>query len=291
MRFLATFFVFIVSGLAGCVTAYTSTGTSLGSSLYSLSECTRLESVEVYPQTLDLTELTDVRELYKALQALAAPKDEFETTAQYEDRMTRLYQETRIGGRALIDTFMVMAPINRYFFHYDADRQIVRVEHMLGISNVPFGMQYPTGKVPAHSAYEDRFNRDIRVLDLEREVEKGESYEASNAYGRKVTVEVSSTTEYNLVMMNVNGNVNCDGQHVQFQVLPAVARDLQDNLAAVVKFDLRRPYAVESSFYVEPKIDNPREIYSTEYNIIGRALEIYLINRNTGQVLGAYLPR
>src|SRR5690606_25706889 len=87
--------------------------------------CTRLEPMESHVQSIDLSALVDIRELYEALEALGAPKDEFETTAQYEDRLRRLRQETRVGGRALTDTFMVMAPINRYYFHYDADRQTV----------------------------------------------------------------------------------------------------------------------------------------------------------------------
>jgi len=246
--------------------------------------------MESHPERLDLSSLTDVEELYEALGALAAPKDDFETTAQYEERMSRLRQETRIGGRALTDTFTVMAPISRLYFNYDADRQTVLVEHMLGTATVPFGMQYPTGDTPSHSAYEDRFDSDIYILELELDSRDGDSYEASNAYGREVTVEVSYMTKYNVVLMNVLGDFGCEGQHVRFQAPSATARDLQDNLAAVVKFDLRRPYAVESFFYVEPTIDRHKEISVTEYNVIGRALEVYLVDKTTGRVLGAYRP-
>src|SRR5690606_6553 len=98
-------------------------------------------------------------------------------------------------------------------------------------------------------------------------------------------------TSYNLVMMNVEGDINCERQHVEFQALPSAARDLQDNLAAVVRFDIRRPYAVRSTFHSEPTIDRPREIYSTDNNVIGRALEVYLVEKNTGRVIQAFRPR
>ena len=250
--------------------------------------CTQFEPIEKHPNKVDISTPVDIIELYKALQAIVAPKDEFETTAQHEERKARLWQETKIDGHALTDTFMVIAPISRDAFHYDADLQTVRIEHMLGTSNVPFGMQYPTESMPPHLVYEDPFSSDIRSLELKYESEDGRSYEASNAYGRKTTVQVAYATEYNLVLMNVRGNIQCEMQHVQFQTSPSHARNLQDNLAAVVRFDLRRPYAVKSTFHVEPKIDQPIEIFTAEHNIIGRAFEVYLVEKNTGQVIRAF---
>lgn len=252
--------------------------------------CTRLEPVTSAAQTVSVSEMMDIKVLYNALKALASPKDQFETTAQYEERLARLRSQPLEGGKSLYDTLSVLMPISNYFFKYDADKQAVRVEHMLGFDTQPFGLSYPSGAVPPHSAYEDRFGDDMRTLELARDRRSGRTYEASNAYGAKADVEVSHVTEHNLVLMNVEGNITCTGQHVEFSAPPDEARGLRDNLAAVVRFVIRRPYIVESTFHSPPRIDRPREIFSTEYNVIGRATEVLLIDNRNKRVIQAFSP-
>lgn len=208
----------------------------------------------------------DFRALYKALSI--APKGEFETTAQYDERRKRL-------------------PLGVYAFKiellgppaYDADAGRFEISILLDF------------------AYRGRERRDGALLVLAHDTESRGSYQASNAFGASVTVQASSTHEWGLL---VPGDFGITKLHVPVPVDKAPA--VKDRLAVIVVAAIGPENIPEKMTplgdaaqaeatgyrYKEAKIDSPTEVRTYQHALEAQILGLWVYDTGTGEVFGKF---
>lgn len=179
----------------------------------------------------------------------SATKDEFETSAQFQNRLTQMVE--REFPSSLIS---VAVPVPSYKISYDADRGRLAFEFMRSDYGV------------------SRSN--LAVTEVDRSSRIDGYYEAQNSYGASVEVEKRTDSEVVIAWDGLTSSVS--GTKAHLQVAADVARSLKDNAHLVIVGALVSPFLQQRYDLDLPTIDSPTRRSTTSYALTMKSKCIYL---------------
>jgi hypothetical protein len=211
----------------------------------------------------------DCRAIAKKILSLKLKKSEFETTSAYNERLNVLNAERIAGATKLSDVvgFVPSGALSTLSDKYDADRGILRVETYWGDSMQMLDSQLLTS------------------AKLEYKITSKRSYEASNAYGKKVLVNSTSYDTCGIAFSNLQyGTSTITKIDESIEMTPEEARAAKGNIAMMYVGNLSAPYWIEYHDYLKPTIDSPREAAWSGDAIVMKLVQIWLYNKDSGRV-------
>ena len=232
--------------------------------------------------------------------AVVPKKGEFESTADYEARKTAARSASFLGGSTLNDTFAISIPVSKwahqhlaYTFNPDASEGAFFV--------LPATSTGGTKGIFEKREYGAESGIDF-FTDLASKILSRSTYEGSNAYGAKVTVEKTVSVSYGLAANRIPfltfarkdyyGSDLTSASNlavIRFKMDGATASKTIPDLKSLIVFSLRDPFILEDGMYVEPKRDRPREIISSDPFLRIDVTGIVWYSQATGEVF-ARLP-
>lgn len=220
---------------------------------------------------------------------IVAPKDQFETTAQYEARKAAAVPQF---SNEPIFVRVETVGSNNDLLKYDADRGgFIIDQNALGGSHFNVS-QYDLFKTLS-SDYRDRyFGAYLKILR-----KRTGSYKASNTFGTEVEITTIDETDY--VIVGGHGRLDfgkstllagADGSATGFLPAPQnTARELSKRLRAAIMFTPMAPYyATGESNGLKPTVRNPYEEHITTKAIIGDMKCSVIYDGADNTVLWAY---
>jgi hypothetical protein len=180
----------------------------------------------------------------------APPKDEFETTADYQKRLEKLKSEAKPTRTkfALVLTEQIS--------QYDADRQVLNVRTVFN-------------------------KRDGFTTTLLKTDNRTSYYDATNAFGAVFRVSKISTQNY---WLDLKSNLADEPINTDIKVDIPTARSLKDNLRTLIYFELNEPYVKRDFVETAPTFSSPTETSSLTIRYFALPLEIWLFNQQTGEI-------
>jgi len=232
--------------------------------------------------------------------AVVSKKGEFESTADYEARKTAARSTSLLGGSTLNDTFAISIPVSKwaqkhfaYTFNPDA-------------SEGAFFVLPATSTGGTKGAFERREYGEQSGIDFFKNLANNtlskSTYEGSNAYGAKVTVEKTVSVSYGLAANRIpfltfsrEDYYESDLSNtsklavIRFKMDGATASKTIPDLRALIVFTLRDPFIIEDGMHVEPKRDSPMDIRASFQYLKADVMGIVWFSHATGEVF-ARLP-
>ena len=227
-----------------------------------------------------------------------AKKGEFESTADYNARKAAALTAKFLGDSSVEDTFAFVVPVpkgGRYRYSdglgydFNADTSEVRLfalpkeSRMNGIG----APDYQTNR---------RENKGLDQFDLDFKIDSKSTYEGSNAYGAKVTVEKTSSTRLGIAVSRIPF-LTFKREMFYSNPVPAAQFNLENAraakelpaLKALVVMRLADPYIVYDFLHSEPTRDKPNDMTSQGKYLTGNILAIIFYSGVTGEIF-ARLP-
>ncbi len=218
-------------------------------------------------------------------------KDEFETTAKFDERVNNRVN-IRLGGKltaantlvfvykpSLVHSLADIFTKNSLLTEYNADTEVLSV------------------KIPTKSFYdyEDIFAtnmRDSALFGTEVKIPTLESegfYVGENAFGVKRRIQKYRLTSFSLVIANVNDFFQAHFSStpllkMEIKLPPAQARLVKNNLAVAYITRLVSPYWGIESTELKPTIDAPTEFKIYNKFLVANLREVWLFNRIDGTI-------
>lgn len=216
------------------------------------------------PPLFDGDNLTEVVRAFDSVDALK-PKDEFETTAQYEARVEKA-RGADLGGRNIGDPLIVRLDIKKLDVAYDADAGVLNIR----------------GPSPRAWDYRERavnHRHEILVSSSRRFVR---SYEGSNAFGKQMMVAVYDRNDTSLVF---DSYVDFLFFKESLALPPERARDLKQNLRIFVVGVPASPFVLRKTDHTVPTTESPEELIINTTGVFIDFREIWLVNGRTGEIV------
>jgi hypothetical protein len=204
-------------------------------------------------------------------------KSQFETTPEYELRVSQLLNATKIGGKAVSDRFSFVHPYGRE--SYDADSEIFTLKPD---TNYEIGLGYEVPEMPNDL----RSRRDYSSIDLTRTSRTVGSRIGRTAIGIKKRITVRTYSALRLVMSNSNMNGWSNG--VRFRLIPAAARGASGRVWLAVTGRFAPPYVLNDSEIDNATLDEPEEAHSFRFYLFFVPDSIVAYNITTGEIYGAW---
>lgn len=173
----------------------------------------------------------------------ALKKGEYETTAQYDERLKSLWA-AKLGDP---ERLIVRVPINSYKITYNADTQVSTVKYMMD-GGIGFYQWMKFAK-----------------KDIDRR-----EYVGSNAFGVTANVTSLHTTEDALYFKarQLNGNRGAYfSPEWDVKLSPDQAHEFKDNGSILLLVSLTAPYVESKSRYSGATLDSPMEVATREHKI------------------------
>lgn len=232
-------------------------------------------------------------ELYKSLRkkTTALSKGEFETTAQFEDRVKIENSKPILGilnEQSLFSFKSKESNLDHLSFSYDADNQLIELA------------------IYCHTFFGEnsQIDRSKKTIELnEIRIEKNSTI-GTNAFG--VSKEINSYTDdvYSLLIDNwrnfVNGGILDDLIKIKFKVNPVIAKqikevDLHYGGNGVLGFlyigNIIKPFTYDGHYYSgAPTLSYPNRFTKNIYYINLKLNEIWIYNKITGEILTKIKP-
>ena len=199
-------------------------------------------------------------------------KDEFETTAQFENRLARIS-----GGKPCCFKMETSDPYHGIIKPYDADKGVIVIELASDYTD-PLRFDPGPGK---------RSSLRMRQTELKRK-----SYVGENSFGVKRRITRIEERVYALAVDEMYFNPDKDYHEYRFELAlsPTEAKELKNNLGILI-FCKARHYGGDTAFtlnkndYVAATINFPTEISTDIRYISVGILQVWLYNVKTGHVL------
>jgi hypothetical protein len=225
----------------------------------------------------------DFEQIYKIVSRSPNLKDksEFETTADYQRRITDLSKIALPNKSA--DSVLVFAyrptriEYSRFFTaKYDADTQNLQisitaesVRYLSKSERVEF-VEIMTG--PA---------KDAQLKSLG-------TYEGSNAYGTTRTIEKSLMSYHSVGVSNFK---SLQRLNFALSVPPSKAKEIKENLAILYVGKLVTPFFALDASSLKPTINRPRDVLIGNHILTMNLSEIWLYNGATGEIISKFKPK
>lgn len=214
----------------------------------------------------------NIQELYNELSTrdIISEKNEFETTKQFQNRLAKEKKSTIIGLLDNKSIFAFTGEDNSYNLdlNYNADLQKLKL------------------KLNLNDVYGDFYgNKSINL----KTIRSSRYYKATNGFGAKLDVEEVSITKYKLNTLNIKSFIK-EGDENSLENISLTsdkAKNFKDSNALKLLFisKLSDP-ALHSDFTrIEPTINKPTDYMYLDYYINVNLQEIWLYDKNTGNIL------
>ncbi|HKQ06642.1 MAG TPA: hypothetical protein VJ464_16025 [Blastocatellia bacterium] len=210
--------------------------------------------------------------VYLAIKALTPPRGEYEKTGEYFARLAQHAGKKQYA-------FRYDPEIDKGWVKYDADAGTLKVSgYSLGVFECEFTSHYVTMELQKLSR---TVGGSYPLLDSKDSISY---YIASNSFGRKVRVKRARRISYKIA-----DNKKLPDWHFELKVAPAEAYRLKPSLSVLFVCDLAISKIVplmtfEYIYHSEPTISEPEEYIVTERCLMVNVREIWLFNRQTGEV-------
>lgn len=212
-------------------------------------------------------------------------KSEYETTAQYQSRVSAVVGENQGPIVVRIDE------ADKLYLEYEADAGKLRVSRGL------FGSPFDAFRTFISGSYWDLLQPGIRnnvgTVLAERERVTG-SYAAQNGFGVKTTVRRITTTTTAIYdkagtwFPNIAGRPTVVGE---ISVSPLKARALKSSSIVALVAEPRPPYIVTGSRLAEsPSLDRPRRV-TENFTVLIADISCGLLVEPDGNVIGSFLAQ
>lgn len=238
-----------------------------------------------------------IAEVVDAIENLSGQeKGEFESTADFNARKASALTGKFMGDSSVEDTFAFVVRIAKgsaysdgLKYDFNADTNEVRL-FALAKSSSMNGIGAPDYQTSR------RQSNGLDQFDLDFKVNSTRTYEASNAYGAKVTVQETVST-----MLGIAANripfLTYERESYYSNPIPSVQFNMENvkaarelpALKALVVMKLTDPYVVYDFMHSKPTRDNPTELTSQGKYLTGNVLGIVFYSGLTGEVF-ARLP-
>lgn len=238
----------------------------------------------------------DPKKLYETLAEKIKEKDEFETTAAYEERIKRAATDPLFGQLVTQSAFAVSVNLGEgaksvsmsKAAKYDADKELLQVN--IFVDDGPYDASVDFADKAA-SLY----------TDVAEDKTLG-TYTGENAYGAKREIVKRERWLYNILIndakrFKIDTGDTLDSLpwliNLKF-IVPMnveIAKSAKPNLRMLVIFNLSPPYTKNETSYSEPKIDNPSEVTIHDYYVCADVKSIWLYNGITGEVYAKQYPK
>jgi protein TonB len=218
--------------------------------------------------------------VYQQLNAIALRlrKSQFETTSEYQSRITSLLDGIRIGPTKTVnDRFSFVHPYGAE--SYDADTQIFTLKPD---TNYEIGLGYDVPELPN----DIRSGRDYSSIDLTRTSRNVGSRIGRTAIGIRKRITVTTYSALRLVMPNSSMKHWSGG--LRFRVSPVGARQASGRVWLAVTGRLAPPYVLHDSDVDGATLSDPEEAHSFHFYLFFVPDSIVLYNIATGQIYGSW---
>jgi hypothetical protein len=206
----------------------------------------------------------DPESVYKALAGLQSPKGEFETTAEYQQRLTNILHHDIEPGVSLqsplpflLNQAMVgsILPVAR--LSYDADSENLKIS----ISPTPSGA--------------------MASLILGTEGSGVEHYTGQNAYGATADVSRMHAEDYGIAF---DRNTWLSRSDIKVSIPRDQARMIYPHLRLVLLCKAIPPYVTTRFEHLDPTLDSPIDAGMNENLVVVEPVELRLYDDQTGEV-------
>jgi hypothetical protein len=213
------------------------------------------------------------RGLASKLVSLKPQKGEFETTAAYNERIESLKNTPLAGSTSFGDVVGFVQGADVYSGidqSYDADRGVLKVSDNWGVSTQMVKSQLVTS------------------VRLDQKIKHTRTYTASNAYGKKVTVDSTTWDTCGVAFSNLTyySSLSSGFKRLEesIEMPPDEARSAKGNIALVFVGKLSEPFWSEFHDYSKPTIENPTEMAWTGDSVVMELIQVWIFNRQTGKI-------
>jgi hypothetical protein len=214
-------------------------------------------------------------------------KDEFETTAEYEQRIADKTKVSLGNGLTAQDSLIFVYHPGDFATYglrtqYDADKEILSVEI----------------KTRKHSAY--LLSKELVVFGTEvkpYKFEKEGTYIGQNAYGTKVNVTKYLWHNFYLGFANIEDFEGYSGNlfpRIKTELPMSVekAKQVKPNISALYITNLINPYmSIGGEDLQKPTVSKPEETKVYDLYLIGELKGIWIFDKTTGEVLSKIQPK
>lgn len=224
---------------------------------------------EKLPDTFEL-ETIDVSKAYSFFDDLIKPKDEFETTKDYTERVRKQVMESSLLNGNPNKIFY--APLDEVEFSYDADKQ-----------------EGTFSKIHIEKLSKYRVNSDnLYRLELKKTSSNFDSYMGSNSFG--VQKEISSWDEDVEVIVFHNDRNDIVQSFWSKEMDVTTAKAAKQNCKAVVKFSIApqdkvtKTVLFQDTDYQSPTIDSPYKIYTKYKGLYVKSVSLIFYDKETKEI-------
>ncbi len=218
----------------------------------------------------------DCDAIAKILKKSQIKKDEFESTASYEQRLQGILDTEAVSNRPLAEAKLFVNS-EKISSAYDADKGLMKI----------YGSLRQSVRVSESVKY-------ASVAILRTRSSHISEYQGQNNFGASKVVKKYRNEVCGVAFMNVSPSTDFEWMSaIEFPLSPDVARKSKENLALVYQASLRGPLLVDYRQHIAPTMEYPSDIL-TEGDALTAVLERYfVINKETGEILfeRLYTPR
>jgi hypothetical protein len=233
-----------------------------------------------------------VGEVVDAIEKMTgSKKGEFESTADYTARKAVALSGKFLGDSSLEDTFAFVVPVSKggpyrdglgYVFNADTSEVRLFVLPTPSSMNGIGAPDYQTNRRESNGL--DQFALEYKIISQS-------TYEGSNAYGAKVTVEKTSSNRLGIAANRIPF-LSFKRELVYSNPIPAVQFNLENAraamelpaLKALLVMQLAEPFIAYHFIHKEAKRDSPSEISNQGKFLTGNILGIVFYSGVTGEI-------
>jgi hypothetical protein len=218
----------------------------------------------------------DCDSIVAMLKKVKVSKDEFETTADFTQRVQSVLGSTSVADKPLSEP-KYFVNSDRTSAVYDADKGVLRV----------YGSLRQSTKVSEAIKYAQT------VIVKTRSAESSE-YRGQNNFGASTAVKKYRDEICGVAFVNLSPVTDHEWMgKIEFPLLAETARQSKGNIAIVYLSRLTTPLLVEHRQYIAPTMSSPSEILVTGDALVTTLERFFIVNRATGAVLfeRQYTPR
>lgn len=195
-------------------------------------------------------------------------KGEYETTAAFETRLSRLKAIPLFAGVLMDDVLPFEVDGEALEMEYHADS---------GLLSVALKPDFVWEGERLSGSFQ-------RAFPLKRILNRSSSYVGTNAFGVRRRITRQTSTEIDLAFDNHEAGYS-SGYDIDVPMNVASARQAKTTLRALAIYKLASPYLTTGTFKDEPTITEPTDFSTLHLNLNGQLLAIWLYELPTGRVL------
>ena len=219
-------------------------------------------------------------------------KGEFESTAAFNVRKETAISAKFLNEFNIDDTFAFVVPVSKsrkyssgITYEFDADTNEVRFFALAKNSSLN-GIGGPNYK-PNYSYKSPKMDQ----FNVYRRIDSKNTYEASNAYGAKITVNESISSDFGIAVPTIpflsykrSNFYSNPSPATQIKMESSKAQKELPSLKAIVVMKLAAPYTVYHFLHIKPTRDSPTEITNKQKFLTGEVLGIIFYSGLTGEI-------